>query len=226
MAVELHLPDLPEVPIAIGAPAPAAFTPPHMPWPLRLWQGLTAYLPLLLMALLAGATWWLVKNAPSGPSAAPTAAPATDPDYMMQRFDIQRFAPDGRVRVRLEGRELRHYPDGDRIEIDQVELRARSADGRLTTATARRAVSRGEVEVVRLEGGAQLQGEDRAGVAVRIDSDYLEALLGSEIVQTDRPVEVSYGSNRLRAAGLSYDARNRLVAFQGPVRAVLQVPRR
>jgi len=228
MAVELHLPDLPEVPIVIGgpAPAPAAFAPPRMAWPLRLWQGLTGYLPLLLMALLAGATWWLVKIAPSGSSAAPPAAPATDPDYTMQRFDVQRFAPDGRVRLRLEGRELRHYPDGDRIEIDQVEMQAWSPDGRQTSATARRAVSQGEASVVRLEGGAQLQGADSAGVAVQIDSDYLEALLEPEIVRTDQPVDINYGSNRLRAAGLSYDARSRLLEFQGPVRAVLQVPRR
>ena len=66
MAVELHLPDLPEVPLSLGPagppPAPVARA---LPWHLRLRDLLSAYLPLLLMALLALSTWWLVKNTPT-----------------------------------------------------------------------------------------------------------------------------------------------------------------
>ena len=55
--VELHLPDLPEVPLALtlpGQPAPAGAAPRRaMPWHLRLGEALGSYLPLLLMALLA-----------------------------------------------------------------------------------------------------------------------------------------------------------------------------
>ena len=63
MSVELHLPDLPEVPISLG---PAADAPPRAPtpWHLRLRDALSSYLPLLLMTLLALATWWLVQNSP------------------------------------------------------------------------------------------------------------------------------------------------------------------
>ena len=48
MTVELHLPDLPEVPLSLGGPA----GPPQgaRPWPLRIRDALSTYLPLLARA--------------------------------------------------------------------------------------------------------------------------------------------------------------------------------
>jgi len=61
MPVELHLPDLPEVPISLG-PAPGAPQRRRKPWHLWLSDLLSTYLPLLLMAALA-----LVLAAPRPP---------------------------------------------------------------------------------------------------------------------------------------------------------------
>src|SRR5262245_34750675 len=58
---ELHLPDLPEVEVSLGAAPPVK---PRAGLRMRLRELLGAYLPLLLMALLALGTWWLVKNTP------------------------------------------------------------------------------------------------------------------------------------------------------------------
>ncbi|MEP7281705.1 MAG: LPS export ABC transporter periplasmic protein LptC [Rubrivivax sp.] len=227
MAVELHLPDLPEVPISLGLPdALASPLRERMPWPMRLRDGLASYLPLLLMALLALATWWLVKHTPTAPT---ERTPNTDPgvpDYTMQRFTLQRFGADGRLRVQIEGRELRHYPQSDRIEIDHVELRAMLPDGRETTATARRAVSNGAASQVQLLGGAEVIGSDADGQRVEIRSEYLQALLESEVVSTNLPVELRRGRDLVRAGGLSYDGKQRFAQFTGPVRATLQPPPR
>jgi lipopolysaccharide export system protein LptC len=219
MAVELHLPDLPEVPISLGGPTPPR---PRRPWHVRLRDVLSSYLPLLLMAALALATWWLVKNTPEAPRE--RAAPV-DPgiaDYTMRRFNVQRFAADGRLRLHLEGREMRHFPAGDRIEVDEVRLRAFAPDGRAMTATARRAISNGEASEVTLDGGAEVVGTDEAGRPVEIRSEYLHADLAAEVVSTDRPVTVVHGADRLSAGGLRYDVRRRVLDLRPPVRAVLQ----
>jgi lipopolysaccharide export system protein LptC len=222
MSVELHLPDLPEVPISIGRPGPR----PRRPWPLRLRDALSSYLPLLLMVALALATWWLLKNAPRPAPTAPTAGDAGIPDYTMRSFTVQRFAPDGRLRVQLEGRELRHFPVRDRIEIDELDLHAFAPDGRVTTASARRAVSNGRATEVTLEGGAVVDSVDSAGVAVQIRGEFLQALLDDRIVRTDQPAQLTQGPNRLSVGGLEYDGQRRLLRFSGPVQAVLQRPRR
>jgi lipopolysaccharide export system protein LptC len=222
MPVELHLPDLPEVPISLGAaPGPR----PRRPWHMRLRDMLSSYLPLLMMTALALATWWLVKNTPTAPPERTTAVDAGAADYTMRRFNVQRFAADGRLRLHLEGTEMRHFPVGDRIEIDEVRLRAFAPDGRVTTAQARRAVSNGEASEITLEGGAEVLGTDADGRPVEIRSEYLHADLETEVVGTDRPVQVLHGTSRLSAGGLSYDARRRVLDFRGPVRALLQTPR-
>lgn len=219
MAVEFHLPDLPEIQLG-GTPRVA------MPWHLRLRDTVSTYLPVLLMALLALATWWLVKNTPGAPPARSTAPVSGVPDYTMSRFVLQRYAPDGRLMARLEGRELRHYPESDRIEVDELHLRAFAPDGRETTATARRAVSNGAASELELQGGAEVIGVDADGSPVQIRSEFLHAFIDTQVVRTHLPVEVKHGGSLLRAAGLNYDGRQRVLDFKGPVRAALQVPRR
>ena len=219
MAVEIQLPDLPEIQLG-GAPRHA------MPWHLRLRDTLSTYLPVLLMALLALATWWLVKNTPGAPAARSTVPVSGVPDYTMSRFVLQRYAPDGRLMARLEGRALRHFPESDRIEVDELNLRAFAPDGRETTATARRAVSNGAASELELQGGAEVIGVDADGSPVQIRSEFLHAFIDTQVVRTHLPVEVKHGASLLRAAGLNYDGQRRLLDFKGPMRASLQVPPR
>jgi hypothetical protein len=74
---ELHLPDLPEVEVSLGALPKAP--QPQRAMRLRLRELLGAYLPLLLMALLALGTWWLVKNTPRPSGAGDQPAVAQRP---------------------------------------------------------------------------------------------------------------------------------------------------
>ncbi|GAB4037180.1 MAG: hypothetical protein Fur0014_04670 [Rubrivivax sp.] len=218
MAVEIQLPDLPE--ITLGGPARPR---PRQPWHLRLRDALSSYLPLLLMAALALATWWLVRNTPGAPPERRASADASLPDYTMRRFTLQRYAPDGRLVARLEGREMRHYPAGDRIEIDELRLNAWAPDGRLTTATARQAVSNGRASELELKGGAEVIGTDADGSPVEIRSEYLQAFIEKRVVRTPQRVTVRHGASQLTAVGLHYDMDQRTLDFLGPVKATLRV---
>ena len=84
----------PPVSLPLAAPAPArSVLLSH--WPRRVLDAASAYLPLMLMALLALGTWWLVKNTPLFENARATAPLTHDPDYTMSQFMVQRFGPDG-----------------------------------------------------------------------------------------------------------------------------------
>lgn len=225
MSVELHLPDLPEVPIAIGARAGAA-PHPRRPWHLALRDVISAYLPLLLMALLALGTWWLVKNTPGAPPARQAGPVRQEPDYTMSRFVLERFAPDGRLRVRIEGNELRHYPANDRIEVDRVQIQGFDDRGRETLASASRAVANGAGTELQLQGGAEVTGTDADGAPVRIRSEFLHARLDTHIVRTHLPVTVQVGTSELTAGGLLYDRDRRVLDLGAPIRARLTPPGR
>ena len=56
-------------------PAVTTAALPSQPWHWRLRQAISAYLPLLLMAMLALGTWWLVQNTPSPEAPREAAAP-------------------------------------------------------------------------------------------------------------------------------------------------------
>ncbi|MFO1218551.1 MAG: LPS export ABC transporter periplasmic protein LptC [Burkholderiaceae bacterium] len=213
---ELHLPDLPEVEVTL---APPALWRDRRSWRRRLRDLLSAYLPLLLMTLLALSTWWLVKNTPRPPADNEPIAMRSDPDYEMRDFAITRFAADGHVKVRVEGQLLRHYPDTDRLEIVQADIRAIGADGRTTHARAARALGNGDGSEWQLSGGAKVTTQPPSGSALEIDSEFLQVYVSTERLRTHLPVVVRRGSDELRAAAMSYDNLAQRLELSGPVRA-------
>ena len=200
---------------------------PRQPWLWRLGQWLSAYLPLLLMALLALGTWWLVQNTPRPDAPREATAPRHEPDYTMQGFTLQRFGSDGRLRVQVQGTQLRHYPDTDTLEIDGVTIRALSPDGSVTRATARRALSNGDASEVQLLGAAQVVREaSNDSQRLEFESEFLHAFLNTERIRSHLPVRLRQGSSDLRVGAIEYDNLTRSAKLGAPVRARFDVPRR
>lgn len=215
MAVELHLPDLPEVPLSIET----ASARRAAPWHLRLRNAMSTYLPLLLMALLAAGTWWLSRMTPPPPGEAAREAPGSEPDYTMSNFMLERFDAQGRLRVRLEGSRLTHYPDSDRIEVEKPRFTAHAPDGQLSVATAERARTQGDMSEVQLLGSAQLRRE--APVPLEVKSEFLHLFVTSEKLRSHLPARVRQGRNEWQVSGFEYDHGQGRLDFKGPARAVL-----
>lgn len=247
---ELHLPDLPEIAVQLSLPGSGTFaeplaegprnapgnapgdtpgdTPtagqparPAVAWGYRLRQGLASYLPLLLMALLAASTWWLVKNTPQGDGSAADPPPRQEPDYTMTGFAITRFSPDGRVVLRIAGDTMRHFPVTDRLEIEGVRIHAIAPDGRTTDATASRALANGDGSEVQLLGGARVVSQLDGADALELQGEFLHAFLRFERIRSHLPVRLRHGSTETRAGGLEYDHLQQLLQLNGPVRSTL-----
>ena len=186
------------------------------PWPARLLDTLSAYLPVLLMAMLALGTWWLVKNTPLFEAGKPLAPLRHEPDYTMRQFLVQRFAADGALRVQIEGEVLRHFPDTDSIEVEQPRIRAFTPDGRVTVATAQRALSNGDGSEVQLLGDARVVRPAVGKEAeVEFRGEFLHAFRNIEQVRSHRPVVVTQGTSVVRAEGMVYDNLARTVDLKG-----------
>ena len=193
-----------------------------LPWHRRALDMVSTYLPVLLMGLLALGTWWLVKNTPMFDPQRAEAPPRHEPDYTMTRFIVQRFGPDGVMRIQIEGNVLRHYPDTDTLEIDNPRIRAIASDGRVTIATANMARSNAQASEVELSGGAHLmrQATDQ-DLAIEFHGEQLHYFRTTERVQSLLPVTVVQGDTEVRADTMLYDNLARTVDFKGKVRAVL-----
>ncbi len=197
----------------------------RLAWHRRLLEGLTAYLPVLLMGLLALGTWWLVKNTPLPEAERSPVPPRHEPDYTMSAFTVQRFAAEGAMRVQIEGERMRHYPDTDTLEIDKPRIRAIAPDGRVTLASARSALSNGDGSEVQLSGDAQVRREATPGQeAIEFRGEFLHAFLNTERVRSHLPVLVKRGATEVRAEGMEYDNLAQVVVLKGRMRAVFVPP--
>lgn len=190
------------------------------PWHARLLDTLSSYLSLLMMALLALGSWWLVTNTPLVEAPRVKAPLTHEPDYTMREFLVQRFTPQGTLRAQIEGDTLRHYPDTDTFEVDNPKVRAWAADGGVTDASARRALSNADASEVQLFGDARVTRLPTAtdeGLTFR--GEFLHAFLKTERVRSDQPVTFTRGAAVIRADSFTYDNIERIVEMKGHVRA-------
>jgi lipopolysaccharide export system protein LptC len=221
--------------MATLAPPPAP-TRRRLPqsWLWRLQSLASSYLPLFLMAFLAASTWWLVKNTPMSEGPTEPVPARHVPDFRMQGFELQRFNEAGAMRFRVEGQEMRHYPDTDTVEIDGVRLRAFGDDGALTLATARRALGNGDGSELQLLGDVTVQRfeplRDGSGLAsapaMEVHGEFLHAFLNTEKLRSHLPVQLRYGTGEVRANTFEYDHLTGRVSFDGRGSAHFNPPAR
>lgn len=211
--------------MAASAPAPLGPAAPRPARERRAWlrravDVISGYLPLLLMALLALGTWWLVKLAPAVEAPEAEAALRHEPDYRMKDFSVQRFGPDGSLRAQIDGAALRHYPDTDTLEIDQATVHSYNAQGRITVATARQALAKGDASEVTLTGGARVV-RDAIGPNPPLEflGESLQILRGSQVLRSDQAVTFVRGGTRITANAMDYRHAERVIDLTGRVRA-------
>lgn len=180
------------------------------------------YLPVLLMAVLALGSWWLVRNAPSAPAAVAQPSNQRDPDYTMTNFMVQDFDAQGRMQSEIHGQRADHFPHNDTLEVQQVDMRSYPVDGSRTTATANKGISNGDASEVQLWGNAVVVRQPLPPKeALRFEGDFLHAWTQEERVQSHLPVVLTQGKNRFTGERLDYDNVSQVVKMQGRVRGVL-----
>lgn len=191
------------------------------------WERLSLYLPVILMGVLALGTYWLVRNTPLLMPPEQELPARHEPDYFMRKFSVKTFDGAGRLKSEVVGTDVRHYPDTDTLEIDLVRIRSFNEEGRLTTATARRAVTNGDASEVQLFGDARVVREpvvDRAGQPqprMEFRGEFLHAFMDTERVKSHKPVELIRGNDRFTADTMDFDNLDRVMQLKGRVKGTL-----
>lgn len=191
------------------------------------WDQTSIYLPIILMGLMALGTYWLVRNTPSLGVTEAQKAVSHEPDYFMRGFAVKTFDPQGRLKSELFGVQARHFPDTDILEIEQPRIRSFNAQGQLTVATARHAVSNGDGTQVQLFGDALVVRDasvDKQGNAVpslEFRGEFLHAFLDTERIRSHKPVVLTRGNDQFAADSMDYDNIERVMQLHGRVRGVL-----
>ena len=175
------------------------------------WERLALYLPLMLMALLALGTYWLVRSTPLLVLPEEKQPLRHEADYFMHHFTVKTFDGTGRMKSEVLGTDARHYPDTDTLEIDGVRIRSFNEMGRLTTATATRALTNGDASEVQLIGNARvvrasvLDKEGKPLPRLEFQSEFLHAFMDTERLKSHQPVLLIRGRDQFTADTMDFD---------------------
>ncbi len=200
-------------------------------WSLKaIWEGFSIYLPIVMMASLALATYWLVRNTPLPFMPEPAKAIAHEPDYFMRRATVKIFDETGRLKSEVSGSEARHYPDSETLEVDQVRVRSIGPDGRVTVSTAHRGLSNDEGTEVQLMGNAVVVREPMTLAngkqlpRVEFRGEFLHVFLNDERVRSHLPVVLIRGADQFTGDQFEYDNLEQVANLKGRVKGVLMPP--
>lgn len=183
---------------------------------------ITAIIAIVLLALLAGSTYWYSISTRLG--ALPSAVSREGPDVIGEKVTLTQFDAAGRAVNKLLGERITHYPSDDRAEVvqprmvslrdDQPQIDAR-ADRALVEDSGARVTLTGNVTLVRAAGK---DGEP----PMRLTTEKLVALPDVEQFATDAPVAIERGGSRINTVGMDYDNIKRSVKFRSQVRGSIE----
>lgn len=190
-------------------------------------ERLTLYLPVLLMGVLALASYWLLRATPPSPGPATARTEVHHPHHVMRQFSVRTHGAGGALKTEVLGTEARLFPDDGSMEVDNPRVRSFSPDGVLTTLDGEHGwvnkahdefVLRRNARVVRqaatLPNGQQLSRLEFQGQHLRVYTDTRRVL-------SDEPVVLQRGADRLSGNRLDYNDDQRVAVLTGRVRAQL-----
>ncbi len=182
-------------------------------------------LPLLLMAIVAGSTFWLVQLNSPREDTANAGAKRHEPDYYMERFSATELAVDGSTKIRFTGVKMLHFEDDQTYDVTTPAMRAYEPDRPPVTANANRGVMNAEGSIIDLYGNAfvvrQAGPDTSKDPRMTAASQYFQLLVNDDIIKTDKPVQLTRGPSVMTANGLIFNNVTREVQLLGNVRGTI-----
>ena len=180
-----------------------------------------ALFPMLVLGVLAAATFWL-EQASQGDPSAPRPKDRHDADFWVDDARMRGFDTNGAVRHELKASRLEHYPDDDTTMV--IEPRLKYLENRRISATARRAWVDKQGDHVLLEGDVEIirPGEKAGSPDTVATTTRLHVMPDEEKAHTDAPVTIRQGQSTITGqGGIAIDNKSQVTVLLGPATATL-----
>jgi lipopolysaccharide export system protein LptC len=185
-------------------------------------ERITAIIAILLLAALAGVTYWFSQVGRYGNLANPVSREG--PDFVVNGVTLTQFDPLGRPTNRLFAEKMTHFALDDRAELQRPRYVSLRPDHPQLEARAQRAIVEGSGERVVMTGDVVITrapGPD-GDPPMRLTTERLVALPDLEQYSTDLAAEVNRGGSVIRSVGMDYDNIKRVVKFHSKVRGTIE----
>jgi LPS export ABC transporter protein LptC len=170
-----------------------------------------------VLALIVGMVL-LTAPRPESVARAATGQPLHDPGYSAQQARLVQTGVDGRPIYTLDAAQIQQLPDRGLVELQQVRLGFRDAEGNQWTARAARGELAQGSGLVQLEGDVHVIGTlPGSGEATEITSEHLAFDTNAQVVTTQAPVTIVMSGRELQSRGLVANLKERHVHLKSEV---------
>jgi lipopolysaccharide export system protein LptC len=184
-----------------------------------------AWVPALLLSLLAALTWWLdQKVQPVGPH---EGASATEPDFVAENFEAKRMNEDGTERYSVIAKKMEHYPVDNSAILEEPRLTHFDPDKGPVSIRANRGMVSSNGETVDFRDAVQVRRAPFGGdPEMTLTTSFLHVVPDKDLVSTDREVTLTHGNSTVKSVGLEFNNKTRQLKLLSNVKGQLQTPQK
>ncbi|MBI1964695.1 MAG: LPS export ABC transporter periplasmic protein LptC [Betaproteobacteria bacterium] len=181
-------------------------------------ERLTAWVPLLLVGLLAALTFWLDRAVQSFARDV-TGASRHDPDYIVDNLSAARMGEAGAAKYTLSAAKMVHYPDDDTTLLTTPRFVSHGPAKAPMIITASQAVVSGRGDHVYFQDDVRVTRTaygDQGELVMR--TTFLHVMPDLSIARTDRQVTITDAVTAVTAVGLELNSETRILKLLSSVR--------
>ena len=182
---------------------------------------ITAFIAIVLLASLAGVSYWYSQATRLKKISTPVSREG--PDFVVNGVTLTQFDETGRATNRLHAAELMHFAADDHAELAQPRLISLRANQPQLEARAKNANVEAGGEHVLLSGDVvvtRAPGRD-GSPPMQLRTQQLTAIPDLDRYSTDVAAEIDNGDSVVRSVGMDYDNVQRVIKFRSQVRGTL-----
>ena len=179
----------------------------------RLIQNLEAWVPVVVVLLLAMVTTWLWRVVEEGGAWGEKSVRHV-PDLIMSHFSALQLGENGQIRYTLDASKMVHYPDDDTSHFETVLFTSYESSGPPVDVRSERAVRSEPRDEVVFTGHVVVTRQPTPEEPQTVmTTSILTAYPQRGIEKTDQPVVVTYGQDRLLANSMIVDNKTKVAHF-------------
>jgi lipopolysaccharide export system protein LptC len=178
-----------------------------------------ALFPTLILALLAGLTFWLERATEAPP--APVDRVAHEVDYFVTGLRYRHYGDSGDLRQTLNASRLEHFRDDETTAVMTPQV-IYSAEGTIIASADAGTIDHDGSHVRLLDNVRVIHAPHGPGAETIITTSELDAYPDERKLHTRAAVRIAQAGSTVTGTGLEADGRGRVTVLGGPVHGVLE----
>lgn len=149
----------------------------------------------------------------------------TEPDIYVEKFNFVRISPSGGAQYSMSGKRLIHHPKDNSFEIELPVVNSLSAQRPPMTTRAQRARVEEDYSKVHMYKDVEVDRPATPGSQhFNLKSEYLLLLPDDDVMKSDKPVDMTLGTSKLKGTGMFANNATRELRLSSNVSALYYPP--